>query len=321
MKSRFRERSSCHRYAPGVRFVIFGAGAIGGVVGARLAQAGRDVVLIARGAHYDAIREHGLTIEDPVQRAVLSIDVFPSPGAVPWTGEDVVMLTTKSQDSDAALHALQDAAPPATPVFCLQNGVENERLALRRFEQVYGAVVMVPAAHLEPGIVLAYGTVRTGMIDIGRYPTGVDQRCEQVAQALQQARFSSEPSPDVMRLKYSKLVLNLANAINAICKPGPAAEQLGDRAKEEGRAVLTAAGIEFEAADVAGIAARWKRWGVRDIAGQDARRILHMAEPRARRRRDRDRLPQRRDRVARPLARGSDPGQRAAVPARQPCSA
>ena len=43
--------------APGVRFVIFGAGAIGGVVGARLAQAGLDVVLIARGAHYDAIRD------------------------------------------------------------------------------------------------------------------------------------------------------------------------------------------------------------------------------------------------------------------------
>ena len=71
VKSRFRERSCCRRYAPGVRFVIFGAGAIGGVVGARLAQAGRDVVLIARGAHYDAIREHGLRIEDPVQRAVL----------------------------------------------------------------------------------------------------------------------------------------------------------------------------------------------------------------------------------------------------------
>ena len=90
-----------------------------------------------------------------------------------------------------------------------------------------------------------------------------------MAHALQQARFISEPRPDVMRLKYSKLVLNLANAINAICQPGPDAERLGDRAKEEGRAVLTAAGIEFEAGEVADVAARWERWGVRDIAGHD----------------------------------------------------
>ena len=50
-----------------MRFVIFGAGAIGGVVGARLHQSGYDVALIARGAHYEAIRERGLTLETPAE--------------------------------------------------------------------------------------------------------------------------------------------------------------------------------------------------------------------------------------------------------------
>ena len=54
-----------------MRFVIFGAGAIGGVVGARLSEAGFEVALIARGQHLEAIREHGLTLETPVARTVL----------------------------------------------------------------------------------------------------------------------------------------------------------------------------------------------------------------------------------------------------------
>ena len=48
-----------------MRFVVLGAGAIGGVVGGRLAEHGHDVVLIARGAHYEAIRDNGLRIESP----------------------------------------------------------------------------------------------------------------------------------------------------------------------------------------------------------------------------------------------------------------
>ena len=56
-----------------------------------------------------------------------------------------------------SLRALQAGAPAQTPIVCLQNGVENERLALRLFESVYGAVVMLPAAHLDPGVVQAYG--------------------------------------------------------------------------------------------------------------------------------------------------------------------
>ena len=134
-----------------MRFVIFGAGAIGGVVGARLHQSGHAVTLIARGAHLDAIRRDGLTLVTPVERVVLPIPAVGEPGGVDWTGDEVVLLATKSQDTLAALTALRDAAGSAVPVVCLQNGVENERVALRLMDEVYGAVVMLPAAHLEAG--------------------------------------------------------------------------------------------------------------------------------------------------------------------------
>ncbi len=252
-----------------MRLVIFGAGAIGGVVGARLSQAGSDVCLIARGEHYRAIAARGLRLETPDGESLHEIEAFESPAAVQWSGEEVVMLAMKGQDSLNALTALRDAAGPAVAVCCLQNGVENERIALRMFDDVYAAVVMVPAAHLEPGVVQAYATNLTGMIDIGRYPTGIDDRAEALCELLRAARFSSEARADAMRFKYAKLLANLANAAHAITDgDSPECRQLIDRARAEGRAVLEAAGIAFSAPEVDDVRGRWRRWGVRDIGGR-----------------------------------------------------
>jgi 2-dehydropantoate 2-reductase len=251
-----------------VRFVVIGAGAIGGVVGARLSQAGQEVVLVARGAHYEAIAAAGLTLETPREQVTLPLPVAPAPEAVRLTPEDVVLLAIKSQDTAAALQKLRRAAPAGTPVVCLQNGVENERAALRLFDRVYGAVVMAPTAHLEPGIVLAYGAAMTGQIDVGRYPKGLDDRCHELCEVLEAARFQSEPQPDIMRHKYAKLLLNLGNSVQAICGEDPGAEALMDRAQEEGRSVLRAAGIEFESEGVADLRGRWESWQVQDIEGR-----------------------------------------------------
>ena len=252
-----------------MRFIIFGAGAIGGVVGAKLHQSGFGVALIARGAHYEAIRDHGLTVEQPHQSAVLEIPVADSPEALDWSGDEVVMLATKSQDTAAALESLRAAAPASTPVVCLQNGVENERTALRLFADVYGAVVMSPTGHLEPGIVQAYGTRGTGVIDVGRYPSGLDPLCEQIADALGASDFSSEARPDIMRFKHAKLLANLANAVDAICEPGPPAGEVIKLAQEEGRAALNAAEIEFVADEVNDVVTRWQRLDVQTIAGRE----------------------------------------------------
>ena len=58
-----------------MRFIVYGAGAIGGVLGGRLFQAGEDVVLIARGPHHDAIRDVGLTVESPTGSVTLPVPV------------------------------------------------------------------------------------------------------------------------------------------------------------------------------------------------------------------------------------------------------
>lgn len=251
-----------------MRFVIFGAGAVGGVLGAQLYEAGRDVVLIARGAHRDAIAARGLTLETPRRRVTLPVPVAGAPHEVSFGPDDVVLLTTKSQDTEAALDALRNLPSPPSAVVCVQNGVANERAALRRFPDVYGAVVMAPTAHLEPGVVLAYGAKLSGAIDVGRYPDGVDDRARAVCEAIAGATFSSEPRGDIMRFKYAKLIANLANAVQAVCGEGAAAEELVDRAREEGRAVLSAAGIEFTADRVGEVRGRWANWEVGPIAGR-----------------------------------------------------
>jgi 2-dehydropantoate 2-reductase len=228
-----------------LRFVIHGAGAIGGVVGGRLHQSGHDVLLIARGAHYRAIARDGLRLESPEESVVLDIAVAEHPSAVAWREDDVVLLSTKTQDTAGALAALADVAPTQVPIVCVQNGVENERLALRTFANVYGALVMAPTAHLEPGVVQAYSTPLSGGIDVGRYPDGIDATAEQVTAALAVSRFSSLTRPQIMRWKYAKLLTNLGNVTQALFGEDADDGELTGPAREEGRAALRAAGIDF----------------------------------------------------------------------------
>ena len=227
-----------------MRFVVYGAGAVGGVVGGRLHEHGHDVVLVARGAHHDAIRDAGLRIDSPAGTVTVDVAVVDHPGAAGLGDGDVVLLAMKSQDTPPALQALAACAPPRTPIVCLQNGVENERRALRVFPAVYGVCVMCPAGHLEPGVVEAWAEPVTGLLDVGRYPHGTDDVAESVACALRASTFESVARPDIMRWKYAKLLLNLANAAEAACGPAAHSSDLVARARAEGEACLRAAGID-----------------------------------------------------------------------------
>ena len=231
-----------------MRFVILGAGGIGGVVGGRLFQNGFDVVLIARGAHAAAIQADGLRIEDPDTTVTLRIPTVTSPAVVDWKPDDVVIIATKSQDAEVALDSLMDAAPPTIAVVCATNGVEVERMALRRFKRVYGMTVMMPTAFLEPGVVQIICAPISGGLDVGRYPEGLDETAIEIAAALSASTFVSDPSEKIMRFKYRKLVLNTANAVEAACGMSSSpAKVLGARAAAEAEAVYVAAGIDVAA--------------------------------------------------------------------------
>lgn len=228
-----------------MRFVVYGAGAIGGVVGGRLADAGHEVVLIARGDHHDAIRDHGLRIVIPdAEPLTLSIPVVSHPAELDFRDDDVVLMAMKSQHTGEALSALLSRAPTSVSVVCVQNGVANELAALRLFDDVYGVCVVCPALHLEPGVVEAPAAPVTGILDVGRFPHGMGPRAEQIAAAFASATFESVPRDDIMRWKYRKLLNNLGNAVEALCGPDPEARVVHRRARTEGAAVLAAAGID-----------------------------------------------------------------------------
>jgi 2-dehydropantoate 2-reductase len=251
-----------------MRVIVYGAGAVGGVIGANLARHGHDVVLIARGPHHDAIRARGLCLETPDEAVTLPVVVVDHPSRVGFREGDLVLLAMKTQDTAAAVAALRAVAPDGLPVVCAQNGVENERIARRVFEHVYGMCVMLPAAHLEPGVVQAASVPVSGLLDVGRASGGVDETCTELARMLSGSGFDSNPVADVMRWKYTKLLMNLGNAAQAACAPGPETAELVRRARREGVACYRAAGIDF-ASQEEDAARRGDRLQPRPIGGAE----------------------------------------------------
>jgi len=229
-----------------VRFVVVGAGAIGGAVGARLFQRGYDVTLVARGEHGRALQS-GLVLEAPGETATLPIPVVSEPAHASWEGDAdgdaVVLLAVKGQDTDHALRQL-GVAPPSTPVVCMQNGVENERRVLRHFPNTYGVCVMCPATQLRPGVVQVHSAPVSGLLDLGRFPSGLDGRGQAIADAVATTSFQSVGRPDIMRWKYRKLLMNLANAVEALTGPEGRFGPLAREAQREGKEALAAAGID-----------------------------------------------------------------------------
>ncbi len=226
-----------------MRYVIYGAGAVGGVIGGCLAHHGHDVALLARGEHLAALQARGLELQTPELTVTLPIPAAANPAALPVSDGDVVILATKSQDTLGAVEQVAAVAPDV-PIVCAQNGVDNERVALRRLPRVYGMSVFLPATHLAPGVVQANGAPAIGILDLGCYPEGTDDLCNRIAADLTTAGFSSRPDPAIMRHKYAKLLLNLANAIEAAGGDAARQSDLVARAQAEAHRCFEAAGID-----------------------------------------------------------------------------
>ena len=229
-----------------MRFVIVGAGAVGGTIGGLLHRAGSDVVLVARGEHGRTMAEKGLRLRTVTFEETLRVPVVSDIQSLELGSDDVGVFTTKTQDTLPLLEQLAQRVA-GIPIVCAQNGVETERMALRLFDRVYGICVMLPATRLEPGVVISNGSPYPGMLDVGRYPGGTDEVSSEVAAALSGAGFLSVDEPAIMRWKYAKLLRNVGNAIEAITgtEDDDAAKEIFRLARAEAETAYAAGAIDW----------------------------------------------------------------------------
>ncbi|MBA4180666.1 MAG: 2-dehydropantoate 2-reductase [Anaerolinea sp.] len=233
-----------------MRFVIFGAGGVGCTIGGQLYRSGHDVLLIARGAHLRSIQSSGLLLRTPAGDHRLQVPAVGHPREVEWREGDIAILTMKTQDTEAALRDLELAAGTAVPVVCAQNGIENERMAARRFDDVSAMLIALPATFLEPGVVIASAAPFSGVLHTGRYPSGATAVSQALSTALRQSNFLCDAEPNVMPFKHRKLLMNLANGLEIITgnKAWEAAGHMGELGqilRNEGAACFEAAGMKY----------------------------------------------------------------------------
>ena len=234
-----------------MRFIIYGAGSVGSVLGGYLALAESNVVLVGRRQHVTCITQNGLLLQDRDGEHIIRLEAVESIRDISLDERDVVFLCVKSQDTEIVIAELTEQASPELPMFCFQNGVRNEETASQFFRNVYGVVVEIGGRYVAPGEVIHYAS---RAVIMGCYPQGLDERLQSVRRALEAAGCNATLSPKVMAAKWSKLIVNLCNAFYAITGLSiPDAHRFLDSkayladVMEEGIRVLEAAGIDHEA--------------------------------------------------------------------------
>ena len=231
-----------------MRFIIYGAGGIGSVIGGHLFRHGAEVVMVGNAQHVEAINARGLALVTGDQTYTLPVpSVKFAEELAPFRANDVVLLCAKSQQTLRSLAQLRTAGAPRTlPIFCCQNSIWNEPSATRSFDSVYGVMILLPAYFTTPGLVVNTMVEQYGQMDIGCYPRGLDALAEEVTAALSGARFIAATHADVMLPKGIKCLHNLANALDAILGDRAGAQDFLQEAQREAKQIWSALGIGWE---------------------------------------------------------------------------
>jgi thiosulfate/3-mercaptopyruvate sulfurtransferase len=237
------------------RYVIIGAGAVGVTFAEGLHRTGAEVLLIARGRQLDALREERLRLIRPDGARTVRLPYAAGPEEAALTEDDVLVLAVKAQDTEQAVadwawrpvarrDGGQAAAATVLPVVILQNGLESERIALRRFADVLGAVLWVPAVYVDEGVVVSPAAPTAAALWIGRYPAGTDHPVlDRLAADLRAADFAVQIVPDIPAWKRDKLIGNTLNALEALYRPSELRAQVAAQLADEARQVFAAAGL------------------------------------------------------------------------------
>lgn len=187
-----------------MKILVMGSGGIGGYFGAKLARAGEAVTFIARGAHLEAIRAHGLRIKSSGEGEFV-VQALATDNPAEAGPADLVLFCVKSFDTEAAARALQPVVGPATAVLSLQNGVDNEEkiAAVVGPGHVLGGVAYVFATIESPGVIVhSLG----GRVVFGELDGGERARAGQIRETLERANIPAELSTQIQRALWEKYI-------------------------------------------------------------------------------------------------------------------
>jgi 2-dehydropantoate 2-reductase len=197
-----------------VRFLVFGTGAVGGLMGARLALAGHEVMFLARPSVVEELQQNGLTLIDDGQcRQLHSVHASSEFTDAFHAGQpDLILLCVKAYDCAEAANLIKRSQSESLPVLSLLNGINNEMT----LAQTLGAHNVIPGTlttavqMTEPGVVTVER--RRGVGIASGHPL-----TRKLAEQLRQAGFQTELYSNPDRMKWSKLLTNIvSNATSAI---------------------------------------------------------------------------------------------------------
>ena len=230
------------------RYVIYGAGAIGSALGGHLFRTGHETLLVGRPAHVAAIQRDGLKLVTPAETYQLRVPAVATAAEAGFRDGDVVLLCVKSQHTDAALMEIRAAGgdPQTLPIVWCQNSITNEPAAARFFRRIYGGLVVFTGIFLEPGLVHNPVRGNAGVLEVGRFPQGLDDLTAELEAALGKASFGAWANPRIMEAKGAKLLGNLGNAMGAITDGQGDSRAFLAAVRQEAEACLRAAGVSYE---------------------------------------------------------------------------
>jgi 2-dehydropantoate 2-reductase len=189
---------------------VMGAGGVGGYYGARLASAGAEVGLIARGYHLAAIRERGLRVRADDGDFTVRVAASDDPAEIGPC--DAVLFCVKSYDTDQAATLLGPLLKPETGVVSLQNGVDNEERIVARIgpEHVLGGASFILAHIAEPGVVEQVGSVRR--VIFAELDGSRSERVTRLLAEFRRAEIDSDLADDIRVVLWDKFAFLCALA-------------------------------------------------------------------------------------------------------------
>ena len=198
-----------------MKYVVVGAGGVGGYFGARLAADGNEVAFLARGVHGEAMRRSGLTIKSPL--GDLCIDKPDVPDNISDIGlVDVILFCVKLWDIDAAAAQIKPLLAHDTALIPFQNGVTTcDRLTeLLGPRHVMGGVAKISTVIESPGVIRHHGPL--AMLIFGERDGAASWRQDGMSAACQSAGIEHKVSTAIDRDIWEKFVM-LAPLAGAAC--------------------------------------------------------------------------------------------------------